>query len=180
MNSEMLEKSVPHAKPETQNPIPPINVLFVCLGNICRSPSAQGIFSYLANKRQGPVTFIVDSAGTHDYHIGNPPDPRAIQAARKAGVDISHKRARQIRSKDFADFDHIFVMDERNWRSLMAICPPEHVNKIRPTISLLDQTNFNGVPDPFHGDTDDFDSMVQLLFGVCEATLNELEQQGQG
>jgi protein-tyrosine phosphatase len=177
MNSEILEFFASRHNVATQDGGFLKRILFVCLGNICRSPSAQGIFSHRADKRRGQIIFEVDSAGTHDYHVGKRPDLRAIQAVQKAGLDISAQRARQFTAKDFEDFDHIFVMDERNRRFLAEICPPKHAHKIQPIIMYLDQcADLEGIPDPFHGTAQDFDDMVELLFDVCEAILDELER----
>ena len=176
MNSEILEFFASRHNVATQDGRFRKRILFVCLGNICRSPSAQGIFSHLADKRRGQIIFEVDSAGTHDYHVGKRPDARAIQAVQKAGLDISVQRARQFTAQDFDDFDHIFVMDERNRRYLAESCPPEHAHKIQPIIMFLDQSDLEGIPDPFRGDSQDFDDMVELLFDVCKAILDELER----
>ncbi|MBT8049318.1 MAG: low molecular weight phosphotyrosine protein phosphatase [Xanthomonadales bacterium] len=152
------------------------SVLFVCLGNICRSPSAQGIFSHLAASRAGNPKYVVDSAGTHDYHVGKGPDARAVEANRRAGVDISTQRARQFAVADFDHFDHILVMDERNRAHLAEMCPPRLAHKVKPIVSLIGRDDLDCVPDPFHGEEKDFDDMVELLFDVCGATLDALDQ----
>lgn len=157
----------------------PQRILFVCLGNICRSPSAQGIFSHLAAARPGPERFLVDSAGTHDYHVGKAPDARAIAAAGRAGVDISGQRARQFSVEDFKRFDHILVMDERNRSFITEMCPPGQAHKVKAIIDFTEH-DLAGVPDPFHGEEKDFDEMVELLFDVCGATLDALDQHAAG
>ena len=91
-----------------------MRILFICMGNICRSPSAEGVFRHLLAQRQVDLEVEVDSAGTHDYHVGEPPDPRAIAAARRRGIDLSTLRARSVQPQDFENFDLLIAMDEQN------------------------------------------------------------------
>jgi protein-tyrosine phosphatase len=176
MNFE-LETTIEQPEvPAATNGIRPQRVLFVCLGNICRSPTAQGIFSHLALRRSRGSRYRVDSAGTHDYHVGKSPDPRAIAAAARFGIDISQQRARQFSTADFERFDHILVMDDRNRNFLAEICPPEHAHKVKPIVSFAPQLALAGIPDPFHGIDKDFDTMVGLLLDACNSTLDALEQ----
>lgn len=108
-----------------------IRVLFVCTGNICRSPTAEAVFRHAV--RQAGLNDVVtcDSAGTHDYHIGEPPDERAQRTALKRGYDMSDLRARQITASDFEAFDHILAMDRHNLAALERMCPPQHAHKLR-------------------------------------------------
>ena len=108
-----------------------IKVLFVCMGNICRSPTAEGVFTKLIADKNLAAYFTVDSAGTHAYHVGNPPDYRAQQAAKRRGVDLQHLRARRLHDSDFEYFDHILVMDDDNYARVMVNCPEEHKAKVK-------------------------------------------------
>ena len=108
-----------------------IKVLFVCMGNICRSPTAEGVFHALLAERRLTDRFSVDSAGTHAYHVGDAPDLRAQKAARERGVELKHLRARRINSQDFEHFYYILVMDSDNYAAATNVCPDDHKHKIR-------------------------------------------------
>jgi protein-tyrosine phosphatase len=149
-------------------------VLFVCLGNICRSPSAQGILEWFIERRGLSNQYLVDSAGTADYHIGKPPDTRAINACAKLDVDISAQRARQVTILDLSQFDHIIPMDGRNHDFLNQM-GTNNQHKIKPLVNYLPYNQLLGIPDPFHGNEDDFDTMVQLLLVACRHALSEIE-----
>jgi len=142
-----------------------MKVLFVCLGNICRSPIAQGIFEDMIEKNSTAKSVIefVDSAGTADYHIGKPPDSRMRATAKKYGFDIDHLRGRQAVKEDFEKFDYIFAMDERNYENLMAICPDKNKHKVSLFLSHAKNTDLVSVPDPFHGNDDDFVDVLNLI-----------------
>lgn len=167
MNTNEIKKSIqtPYHK----------SLLFVCLGNICRSPSAEGIFKFLANKHHGQVSFTVDSAGTHDYHINKAPDDRAIKALKKVGIDISNLRGRQLSLEDFLTFDYILVMDQRNLDFIKAFCPSHYLNKVLPIMSFDTQTGLDFIQDPYHRQPEDFDKMVNELLPVCQQLLDTIE-----
>ena len=140
----------------------PVRILMVCLGNICRSPLAEGILDTMTG--QG---VFVDSAGTAGYHIGNPPDPRSVAVARKNGIDISSQRCRQFRTRDFDDFDYIFAMDRENLANLKRMARHE---RDRDKISLLLQDSGSGimeVPDPYYGGKDGFDLVFEMIEQAC-------------
>lgn len=177
MNFDLCNQAEqPDLSPSTGG-VRPQRVLFVCLGNICRSPTAQGIFSHLAAQRARDRAYRVDSAGTHDYHVGKAPDPRAIAAAQRAGIDISGQRARQFAPEDFERFDHILVMDERNRGFLEALCPAEHRQKVKPIVRFAPHLGLACIPDPYHGVDSDFDAMVGLLLDTCNATLDAMDNE---
>lgn len=135
----------------------------VCLGNICRSPLAEGILNSLVN----PEEVEVDSAGTGGYHIGNPPDIRSIEVARRYGIDISAQRCRKIRREDFDVFDHILVMDRSNLASVIALAPNASArSKIR---LLLEGAGLDSeeVPDPYYGEADGFEHVYQMISKGC-------------
>ncbi|KAB5491934.1 MULTISPECIES: low molecular weight protein-tyrosine-phosphatase [Flagellimonas] len=145
-------------------------VLMVCLGNICRSPLAEGI---LASKVD-PDHVFVDSAGTGGYHIGNPPDRRSIAVARKYGLDISHQRCRQFSKADFAAFDLIYVMDRSNFSNVARLASTsEEAQKIK---LLLEEVplGISEVPDPYYGEADGFEEVYQMIDRACEAIAKKL------
>lgn len=129
--------------------------MFVCLGNICRSPLAEAAFRIEAD-RQG-LDVEADSAGTGDWHIGCPPDERAQAAARKNGVDISHLRARQVTVQDFRRFDHIVALDAENLRHLQQMRPPDARAELSLLLDHVEGREGEAVADPYHGDADHFD-----------------------
>ncbi|MGB0254802.1 MAG: low molecular weight protein-tyrosine-phosphatase [Flavobacteriaceae bacterium] len=142
-------------------------VLMVCLGNICRSPLAEGIFRHLAD----PKNFVVDSAGTANYHEGASPDSRSIAVAAKNGIDISNQKARQLTAGDLDDFDYILVMDEQNLVNALSLCTTEAQ---RQKISLLTKASgvyAENVPDPYYGDEKDFEYVFDLVYTCCNAWL---------
>ena len=147
-------------------------ILMVCLGNICRSPLAEGILSSKLDLQN----FDVDSAGTGSYHIGEQPDQRSIAVARKNGIDISGQRARQF---DVADFDHfhfIYVMDESNYTDVIKLSRGiEDMNKVNLILEALEDQNPTEVPDPYYGGHDGFEHVFQLLDKACDAIASQLK-----
>lgn len=143
-----------------------ISILFVCMGNICRSPLAEGIFLHLVGKQPGVEGFDVDSAGTGGWHEGDPPDRRSIAVARRHGIDISNQRARKIRPEDFERFDVIVAMDRNNLAELTRIAPPGALERIH-LFSNLAHGTAEDVPDPYYGDMDAFEAVYNMLFAGC-------------
>jgi protein-tyrosine phosphatase len=141
-------------------------VLFVCTGNICRSPTAEGVLRSLAARLQVPLH--VESAGTHDYHVGHPPDRRALHHAQQRGYDLSAQRARQVRRRDFDEFDLIVAMDRGHLQILQAHCPPQHQRKLRMLVDGHD------VPDPYYGGAEGFEQVHDMVEAACLGLLHEL------
>ncbi|NDG45851.1 MAG: low molecular weight phosphotyrosine protein phosphatase [Flavobacteriia bacterium] len=137
-----------------------VKLLMVCLGNICRSPLAQGILESKVDTKK----ITVDSAGTAAYHIWNPPDPRSIVIAKKYGIDLSLQRARQFRREDFTAFSKIYVMDHANYKNIIALAQSE---KEREKVALILSDN-REVPDPYYGGEEGFQSCFDLLDEACE------------
>lgn len=136
-----------------------MKVLMVCLGNICRSPLAEGI---LQSKVSDEI--FVDSAGTSNWHIGKQPDQRSIAIAQKYGIDITNQKARQIQTEDFDKFDRIYVMDESNLDNVLALAPtPAHREKVKLILSELKNTSITEVPDPYYGGDEGFEHVFDLL-----------------
>ena len=154
-----------------------MKVVFVCMGNICRSPSAQGVFEkHLKNK--GLSTLIkVDSAGTHSYHVGAKPDSRSIQAAFNRGIDISQQRSRKITVKDFEDFDYIIVMDNENHMNLKMSFPKKLHGKIHKMMSFSPSSKYSEVPDPYYGGKEGFELVLDLLENASIGLLDYIYSQ---
>ena len=146
-------------------------VLFVCMGNICRSPTAHGVFQKKLMSAGIAHLVKVDSAGTHNYHPGSPPDARSQVHAAKRGYDLSDQKARQITSDDFAAYDLILVMDWDNLALVQDECPPEHILKIRRLTEFCLTHDAAVVPDPYHGGTHGFDHVLDLVEDACEGLL---------
>lgn len=142
-----------------------INVLFVCTGNICRSPTAEGVFRGLIAAQGLNDRIAADSAGTHGYHIGEPPDSRSVGAARTRGYDISDLRARRVHPADFSRFDLILAMDRGHHRDLNAACPADQRHRLRMFLDFAPQFGTKDVPDPYYGGTDGF----ALVLDMAEA-----------
>jgi len=151
-----------------------VAVLFVCMGNICRSPTAEGVFRDKVKKAALNLDIQIDSAGTHDYHIGKPPDARAQDAARKRHYDLSHLRARQVCPQDFEDFDYILAMDKDNLASLMLNCPAHLQHKVRRLLSFSQHFPDLDVPDPYYGGSSGFDHVLDMIEDAAEGLLSEI------
>ena len=139
-----------------------MRILMVCLGNICRSPLAEGILKSKLN-----ANFEVDSAGTAAYNVGNPPDNRSIAVAQQFGIDISQQRARQFKKDDFNSFDLIFVMDQNNYNDVVELATPAQRRKVH----LLRENN--EVPDPYYGDASAFEAVFHLIDTACETLVKK-------
>lgn len=142
-------------------------ILFVCLGNICRSPIAEGVFRNIAENRGYANYFLIDSAGLGSWHIGNPPDERAQAAMRLHGIDIGNLRARRVAPDDFERFDLILAMDRSNRNGLFKLAPAAHQHKIALLMDFAPMLSVQEIPDPFFGEKDGFDYAYQLIDAAC-------------
>lgn len=149
-------------------------VLFVCTGNICRSPTAEGVFRRLVREAGLEDRIRADSAGTHDYHVGEPPDARALDHASRRGYDLSRLRARQIARRDFAEFDLILAMDRGHLRILQRLCPLESRHKLRLFMPFAARQASDEVPDPFYGDPGDFERVLDMVEAAAGGLLSHL------
>ncbi|WP_428644564.1 low molecular weight protein-tyrosine-phosphatase [Roseibium sp.] len=149
----------------------PQSVLFVCLGNICRSPLAEGVFRALVQETAQADRFFIDSAGTGAWHVGNPPDPRSVETAARHGVDISMQRARKVHPGDFTRFDTIVAMDGSNLSTLQARAGGG-VAELR----LLLTNPQRDVPDPYYGGPDGFETVYRLVHTGCRELLETLSR----
>lgn len=152
----------------------PFRVLFVCMGNICRSPTAHGVFRDMVRQAGLEAQVLVDSAGTHNYHPGEPPDPRSQRHARRRGYDLSELRARALVAADFEQADLILVMDEDNLGISMRRCPQAHRAKLRKLASYCRRHQSAQVPDPYYGSHDGFEHVLDLVEDACESLLAQV------
>lgn len=149
----------------------PVKILMVCLGNICRSPLAEGILQ----SKLPADKFFVDSAGTGDWHVGQQPDSRSILTAKNRGLDISYQKARQLKTSDFEEFDHIYVMDSSNFRDVIKIAPnQEGKAKVKLMMDEIYPGKNIPVPDPYYGGEDGFNQVYDMLDEVCELVAQKL------
>jgi protein-tyrosine phosphatase len=153
-----------------------VRILFVCLGNICRSPTAEGVLRDLLTREAPQLAVEVDSAGTGDYHIGAPPDPRSQRAALRRGIDLSALRARQVSAKDFWRFDWILAMDEDNMRDLEAIRPTGSQARLQLFLDFAPPPHPDAVPDPYLGDARGFERVLDLTTAAARGLLVWLQQ----
>lgn len=152
-------------------------LLFVCLGNICRSPSAEGIMNYLLQQEQLTHAFQCDSAGTSGFHIGAAPDRRMAAAGLRQGIVLTGN-SRQVQPEDFANFDLILAMDRQNYEDLVTLNPDSHyASKIRLMCDFCTEHTDKNVPDPYYGGASGFDYVIDLLMDACQGLLHELQQQ---
>ena len=138
-------------------------ILFVCTGNICRSPTAEGVARGLAAKQGVDHLFEFDSAATHGYPVGDPPDPRTVAAARRRGYDLSPLRARRVTEFDFISFDHLLAMDREQLDLLQRACPPPHRHKLRMFLEYSQAFDLDEVPDPYYGGGQGFEQVLDLV-----------------
>lgn len=146
-------------------------VLFVCMGNICRSPSAEGVFRHIVDEAGLSGAIGVDSAGTHGFHIGDAPDARAQAAARKRGYDLSQCVARQVTADDFREFDLILAMDWENLSALQQQCPKVYQHKLMLLMRFANEFEEATVPDPYYGGPDGFAKVLDYLEDACQGVL---------
>jgi protein-tyrosine phosphatase len=152
-----------------------IKVLFVCLGNICRSPSAEGVFRKLVEEHGLLDQIEIDSAGTHAYHVGSPPDERAQQAASRRGINMSDMRGRRIDEGDFYIFDYVLAMDESNEYHLREMAPAEEIHKIELFLNYAPQRSESEVPDPYYGGHTGFEKVLDMIEDASEGLLADIK-----
>ncbi len=152
-----------------------IKVIFVCMGNICRSPTAHGIFQTLVDEAKLSDIIEVESAGTHNYHIGNPPDLRSQDTARNNGIDLSGLRARRFLSQDFDDFDYLIGMDKNNLVDMLSIKPEHYTAKVGLMLEYSDKYQQVEVPDPYFGN-DGFDLVFDMVSDASAGLLRHIRE----
>ncbi|MEJ7805669.1 MAG: low molecular weight protein-tyrosine-phosphatase [Telluria sp.] len=150
------------------------SILFVCMGNICRSPTAEGVFRARADRAGLAHRLHIDSAGTHGYHVGGKPDQRSSAFAAKRGYDLSSQRARQVAASDFETFDHLYAMDHENLALLRAACPAQHQHKLGLFMQFAADAGSDVVPDPYYGDGGGFDLVLDYIEAASDGLLEHL------
>ena len=153
-----------------------VKVLFVCMGNICRSPTAHGVFRQMVHDEGLTELVEIDSAGTHAYHVGKPPDRRAQSTATTRGIDLSDLRARQVDTGDFVYYDYLVAMDQENYISLSQKCPNEHVEKIYMFMDFAPQMRTREVPDPYYGGAQGFERVFDLVDAASRGLLMDIRR----
>ena len=148
-------------------------ILFVCLGNICRSPTAEAVFRKRA--ADAGLKLRIESAGTGGWHRGEPPDPRARLAGENRGYSFEGQEARRVESNDFAVFDLILAMDQRNLRDLQTACPPNEQEKIKLFLEFATDLSVSEVPDPYYGGDDGFDHVLDLVEAASDGLITKLK-----
>lgn len=153
-----------------------VKVLFVCMGNLCRSPTAEAVFRHKLESAGLGALVHCASAGTHDFHVGSLPDGRARAAAQKRGYDMSKQRGRHVADEDFERYDFILTMDRQNLESLERRCPPEHREKLRMMMEFARRHAVLDVPDPYYGSVKGFEIVLDMLEDACESLMEHIRQ----
>ena len=152
-----------------------ISVLFVCMGNICRSPTAEAVFRHVVQNAGLTDRIIIDSVGTHDYHVGSAPDKRAQHAALQRGYDMSGLRGRQVEAADFASFDYVLAMDHANLSILHTLCPPDKRERVGLFLVYARHHDEREVPDPYYGGGQGFEHVLNLVEDAAEGLLEHIQ-----
>lgn len=153
-----------------------VSVLFVCMGNICRSPTAEGVFRHLVDDAGLGERVHADSAGTHAYHVGNSPDHRAVKAAERRGYSLTGIHARRVNTMDFETFDFIVAMDDENLMNLRDMAEPEYHNKIQLFLEFSESVELREVPDPYYGGSSGFERVLDLVENASQALLASVKE----
>ena len=160
--------------PLSIQPDAPFRVLMVCMGNICRSPTAHGVFEKLVQDARLTQVIEVDSAGTHSYHVGEPPDKRSQAHAIQRGYDLSTQRARKLVARDFTDFDLVLVMDHNNESAARSLCPADMQHKLQRLTDFCTRFKDKEVPDPYYGGSGGFEHVLDLVEDACAGVLGAI------
>ena len=153
-----------------------VKVMFVCMGNICRSPTAHGVFRKMVRDEGYADDIYIESSGTHAYHVGESPDQRAQQTAFGRGIDLSDLRAQKVRTSDFHNFDYILAMDHDNFSILSLSCPAEHRDKLYMFLDFAEDVSAKEVPDPYYGGASGFDHVFDLVENASRGLLDNIIQ----
>ena len=151
-----------------------VRVLFVCMGNICRSPTAQGVFEKVVEEAGLGHRIEIHSAGTHAYHVGEPPDARAQQAAGRRGYDLSAQRARRVQAEDFIEYHYVLAMDQSNFADLQALALPDHAERLKLFLEFARDLPDTDVPDPYYGGRQGFERVLDLIEAASNGLLEHI------
>jgi len=154
-----------------------ISVLFCCMGNICRSPTAEAVFRAKVEEAGHEQQILIDSVGTHDYHIGNPPDLRTQRAAKQRGYDMSGLRGRQVEVADFTRFDYVLAMDNANMAILYRLCPQPQRDRLGLFLEYANKHKEREVPDPYYGGEDGFERVLDMVEDAATGLLLHIQKQ---
>ncbi len=154
-----------------------ISVLFCCMGNICRSPTAEAVFRTRVEEAGLAQHIAIDSVGTHDYHIGNPPDLRTQRAAKQRGYDLSNLRGRQVEVVDFSRFDYVLAMDNANMAILQGLCPAVQRDRLELFLQYAQSHQETEVPDPYYGGEDGFENVLDMVEDAAAGLLLHIQKQ---
>ena len=157
-----------------------VKVLFICTGNICRSPTAEGVFRHAVASAGLQKKILIDSAGTHDYHVGHPPDRRTQLAATQRGYDLAGLRARQVTGKDFVQFDYIVAMDLDNLSELRRLAPAQHHGKLSLFMEYSSARRGEEVPDPYYGGAQGFERVLDMAEDAAAGLLEHIKKEKLG
>jgi protein-tyrosine phosphatase len=163
-----------NAQRPSRNAVVTHRVLFVCMGNICRSPTAEAVFRDVLAREGSGLVVEADSAGTHAYHVGEPPDSRAIEAARRRGISMQHLRARVVTRDDFLSFDQLLAMDEQNLDHLQRLAPHGYRQRAKLFLEYAPGTGLLEVPDPYYGGEAGFEQVLDLVEQASRGLLEAL------
>lgn len=152
-------------------------VLFVCMGNICRSPTAEGVFTQLVKNQGLEKQIEIDSAGTHAYHVGEAPDNRAQEVARRRGIELAHLKGRQVAENDMLEFDYVLAMDFENYDNLLNICPDGYESRISLFLSHAENMDTEEVPDPYYGGNSGFDHVLDMTEEASIGLLDKIRKE---
>ena len=153
-----------------------VSVVFVCMGNICRSPTAEAVFRHYVESAGLSGHILIDSAGTHDYHIGDPPDLRAQRAAQQRGYDMKALRGRQVEEGDFRRFDYVLAMDKANLSILQRLAPPDSATRAKLFLEYARHHAEREVPDPYYGGANGFERVLDMVEDAAQGLLEEIRQ----
>ncbi len=153
-----------------------VKVLFVCMGNICRSPTAHGVFRALVSEHGLDNRVEIDSAGTHAYHVGNQPDKRARETAMLRGIDLDDLTARAVDEADFIEYDYVLAMDMDNFHHLSDMCPDGLEDKIHLFMDYASQTRMREVPDPYYGGPEGFETVFEMVEDAARGLLEDIRE----